>query len=84
MFGSETTIWLNDGNKYHLSIACVPEARKHCADPESAMFGADKLSKHMQRAAAWSSAGQLWFVLLATSSYFYSVAYVIWLNTLTI
>ena len=40
-----------------LSIACVSEARIHCADPKGAMLRADKLVKNLRGVAAWSCAG---------------------------
>ena len=39
------------------SLACVSDARIHCADPKSAMLHADKLPKNLRSVTAWSSAG---------------------------
>ena len=52
----------------------ISEARVHCADAKGAMLLADELAKYLGGVAAWSSAGQLRFVLPAMSTYFDSVA----------
>ena len=57
-----------------LSIACVSEARVHCADPEGTMLHADKLSKYLRSVATRSSAGQLHAVLVAMPTSFICVA----------
>ena len=65
-----------------LSIACVPDARVHCADPKGTMLRAENLGAHLRGITAWNSAGQLQFVLGAMSTYYCSVAGAARYNTL--
>ena len=52
-----------------LSIACVPEACVHFADPKGTMLHADQLPTHFRGGAIWDSAGQLHAVLVAMSTF---------------